>query len=160
MATVALREITRDTVRDVIALVVDPSQTNLVASNSVSIAQAHFEPDAWFRAIYADELPVGFVMVLDNPANEGFTYVWRFMIDQRYQRLGYGRQAMQLIIERAQSNPRVDSIVLSHADRAGNAGPFYRDLGFVETGEIDDGEVVMRLDLQTYETSSSTSPSK
>ena len=57
---------------------------------------------------------------------------------------------MQLIIDRARSIPGVDAIVTSHADRAGNAGPFYRDLGFVETGEVEDGEVVMRLDLEAH----------
>ena len=149
MATVELREITTETLREVIGLAVDPSQSNLVASNAISIAEAHFEQAAWFRAIYADEVAVGFVMVLDKPA-EASSYLWRFMIDKHHQRHGYGRKAMQVIIERARSIPGVDAIVTSHADRAGNAGPFYRDLGFVETGEVEDGEVVMRLDLEAH----------
>ena len=32
-----------------------------------SIAQAHFEEKAWYRAIYADERPVGFIMLYDDP---------------------------------------------------------------------------------------------
>ena len=50
-AVVTLREITGDTVRTICALRVAPAQERLVAPNAVSIAQAHFEPGAWFRAI-------------------------------------------------------------------------------------------------------------
>ena len=52
MATeTTLREITKETVRLVTALDVGPDQDGLVAPNSVSIAEAQFEPKAWFRAI-------------------------------------------------------------------------------------------------------------
>ena len=146
MASVELREITRETVREVLALNVDPSQSALVAPNAVSIAQAYFEPDAWFRAIYSDDAPVGFVMIIDVPA-KAFTYVWRIMIDGRHQGRGHGREAMRLVVERSRSLPGIDALVLSHADRDGNAGPFYRRLGFEYTGEIEDGEVMMRLEL-------------
>jgi diamine N-acetyltransferase len=49
--TVELREITADTVRQITNLEVGPGQSNFVAPNAVSIAQAYFEPKAWFRAI-------------------------------------------------------------------------------------------------------------
>ena len=64
-APVSLREITADTVRTICALRVTPAQERLVAPNAVSIAQAHFEPAAWFRAIYAGDEPVGFAMLFD-----------------------------------------------------------------------------------------------
>lgn len=53
MTVVSLHEITADTVRAVCALEVSPEQRGFVAPNAVSIAEAHFEPRAWFRAIYA-----------------------------------------------------------------------------------------------------------
>lgn len=63
---VSLREITADTVRAVTRLTVAESQKGFVASNAVSLAQALFSPQAWYRAIYlADEL-VGFVMLADE----------------------------------------------------------------------------------------------
>jgi diamine N-acetyltransferase len=52
---VTLREVTADTVRAICRLQVGPGQEQLVAPNAVSIAQAHFEPKAWFRAVYAGE---------------------------------------------------------------------------------------------------------
>lgn len=39
------------------------SQRNMVTDNAVSIAQAHFSENAWFRAVYADDTPIGFIML-------------------------------------------------------------------------------------------------
>ena len=86
-ATVSLREITAATLRAVLRLEVAENQQRFVADNATSIAEAHFEPKAWFRAIYAGETPVGFVMLyLDR--EQPLYYLWRYMIDRRYQ--GHG----------------------------------------------------------------------
>jgi diamine N-acetyltransferase len=143
---VELREITSDNLQSILMLNVSHEQRNLVASNAVSIAEAHFAPNAWFRAIYANDEPVGFVMVADA-IEEQSAWLWRLMVDARYQRSGYGRQALQMVIDRARATPGVRTMYLSYAPTDGNAGPFYRRLGFRETGEIDDGEIVMALYL-------------
>jgi diamine N-acetyltransferase len=62
---VSLREITFDSVRQIMALRVAERQREYVASNAVSIAEGHFNPGAWFRGICVGELPVGFVMLFD-----------------------------------------------------------------------------------------------
>lgn len=54
-AVVTLREVTQETLMPVLRLKVKPGQEQFVADNATSIAEAHFEPTAWFRAIYADE---------------------------------------------------------------------------------------------------------
>ena len=146
LGDVALRALTRDTLREILELDVEDSQKSLVASNAVSIAQAHFESDAWFRGIYAGDTPVGFVMLRDA-LEQRFCYVWRLMIDHTQQGKGYGSAAMSLIIDRARNLESVESIYLSHADRAGHAGPFYRSLGFVAPGEKDGDEIIMKYDL-------------
>lgn len=143
---VELREVTRENLRAVLALSVAAEQRDLVAPNAVSISEAYFDPDAWFRAVYADGEPVGFVMLHDN-VDEHWTYVWRMMIDAAHQRRGYGAQAMELVIERARAMTGVDTIHLSYADREGNAGPFYRRFGFRPTGEVDGDEISMALSL-------------
>jgi diamine N-acetyltransferase len=142
---VTLREITADTVRQVTALEVAPEQRGLVASNAVSIAQAYFEPKAWFRAVAAGDELVGFVMVYRDSAASTF-HVWRFMIDARHQGRGYGRRAMELLIEEARADGATE-VTLSVVPGDGSALDFYAGLGFEETGEIDDGEVAMRLPL-------------
>jgi diamine N-acetyltransferase len=50
-------------VRDIYNLSVAPGQERFVAPNSVSIAEAYFCEKAWFRAIYAEETPVGLLML-------------------------------------------------------------------------------------------------
>ncbi len=111
----SLREITIHDVRAVCMLDVGPGQDELVAPNAVSIAQAHFSPEAWFRAIYADATPIGFAMIEDHSqvldkepelhAGERYIAPWRFMIDHRYQELGFGAQAIRLLIAHARSRP-------------------------------------------------------
>ena len=151
-STVTLREITPETVNTILALSVADSQKHLVASNERSIAQAHFEEAAWFRAIYADEEPVGFLMLHDEtlraePREEGYLVLWRMMIDERFQGMGFGEQAMHLVIAHARTRPGVTRLQTSWRQEEGNAGNFYRKLGFVPTRVDEDGEQWAALDL-------------
>lgn len=146
-ATVSLREVTADTVRAVCDLQVAEHQRHFVAPNAVSIAQAYFEQEnAWFRAVYADETPVGFLMLDDDPANAEY-YLWRLMIDERYQGLGYGRAALELLIAHVRTRPGASELFTSCVPGEGSPCPFYERMGFVYTGAVDDGELVMRLAL-------------
>jgi len=145
-STVTFREITADTVRDICKLAVREDQQQFVAPNSVSIAQAHFSEHAWFRAIYADEAPVGFVMLEDQPEKPEY-YLWRFMIDIRYQRMGFGRRAIQLLIEHVKTRPGAVELLTSIHQAEGSPQGFYENLGFELTGEIEESEAMMRLRL-------------
>ena len=84
---VSLREVTKENLLPILKLSVQEDQNKFVASNAVSIAEAHFEEHAWFRAIYANEDPIGFVM-LYRDTQEAAYELWRFMIDQRSQGKG------------------------------------------------------------------------
>ncbi len=144
---ISLREITKETLRDITRLRVSPEQERLVATNAESIAEAYFSPDiAWFRAIYADDTPVGFLMIEDN-ATEGQYYLWRFMIDVRYQRRGIGQKALELLFEHVKTRPSASVLLTSCVPGQGSPGPFYERMGFVYTGEEDSGELVMRREL-------------
>lgn len=145
---VSLREVTKETLRDITRLKVSPNQERLVATNAESIAEAHFSPDiAWFRAIYADDTPVGFVMLEDNAAI-GRYYLWRFMIDARYQKRGIGQRALELLFEYVKTRPGARVLYTSCVPGEGSPGPFYEKMGFVYTGEEDEGELVMRIELE------------
>jgi diamine N-acetyltransferase len=65
-AAVSLREVTYANLFEVLDLKIKPEQECLVAPNSVSISEAHFWRTGWFRAIYADDTLVGFVMIDDH----------------------------------------------------------------------------------------------
>jgi diamine N-acetyltransferase len=144
---VTLHEITKENLGSILRLQVAPDQEQFVASNAVSLAEAHFEPELpYFRAIYAGDVPVGFLMVEYN-AEEQFYFLWRLMVDQRYQKYGYGRKALELLFAHVKTLPKSDALYTSCVPAAGGPGRFYEKMGFVYTGEEEDGELYMRRDL-------------
>ncbi len=149
---VTLREITADTVRSVIRLSVADSQKGFVATNAVSLAQALFAPDAWYRAIYLGDDAVGFIMLEDQslrspmPEKPKVT-VWRFMIDTNYQGRGIGRAALLRVIEHVRTKGLFDTLELSYVPGPGCPEPFYLGLGFLHTGRVDENEIVLELPL-------------
>ena len=145
-STVTLREVTADTVRAICKLAVEEQQTKFVAANALSISQAYFSEHAWFRAIYADEAPVGFVMLDDQPAKTEY-FLWRFMIDTKYQGMGFGRRAIELVVEHVKTRPRATEFLTSVVQGEGSPQQFYEKLGFKSTGKFEDGEAILRLEL-------------
>ena len=146
-ATVTLREITAATLRPILELEVGADQkVHYPRSNAYSIAEAHFAPDAWFRGIYAGETPVGFVLLSLIPERAEY-FLWRLMIDRRYQRQGYGRQAMRIVIDYVRTLPDATEFYTSHLRGNHGAAAFYRDLGFQYTGDETDGDLLMRMSL-------------
>jgi diamine N-acetyltransferase len=151
-ARVSLREITAETVIAVTRLAVADSQKGFVAPNAVSLAQALFAPEAWYRAIYLDDTPVGFVMLSDGsqaaePTEHPEIGVWRFMIDARHQGQGIGAAALRQVIEQVRARARFATLELSYVPGPGCPEPFYLGLGFRHTGRVEGNEVVLALPL-------------
>lgn len=63
------------------------------------------------------------------------------------QQKGYGRAAMEQLIARLSAHEDCQGIDISYEPENHVAQSFYASLGFRETGEIDDGEVVALLSL-------------
>jgi diamine N-acetyltransferase len=149
---ISLREITEDNAASVRALGTGPDQEPFVSSVVDSLAEAAEVPEAkpWVRAVYADDLPVGFVMVAWNvdpqaPGILGPWFLWKLLID-RHQRLGYGQEVIRQIVELIR-NEGATELLTSYALGDGSPVAFYEALGFVPTGAIHDGEVLARLPL-------------
>ncbi len=143
---ITLEEITEDTLNDALALEVTPEQSRFTPPVAVSIAQAHFSHSAWFRAVYADSPPVGFVMLHLDGLKPKYT-VQRFLIDKRYQRRGYGTAAMKQVIDFVRSLPEATELYATLPSVEHGAAGFLRKFGFVEAGKGENGETVMRLSL-------------
>lgn len=154
---ISIREVTSQTVRMICNLIADPP--GFVAPNAVSIAQAYFHPEAWFRAIYADDAPVGFVMLEDSallptPPPQHSVFLWRFMIHAPEKGKGYGKAALILVIDDLRKRyPQLDVFRTSSVPGANSPRPFYEALGFAFNGEIEDGEEVLVLDLKSWRAS-------
>lgn len=141
---VTLRKLNKENYREILKLKVGQDQTQFVASNAISLAQALFHEEAWFRGIYADDTAVGFVMIEMNYTKPEY-FLWRFMIDENSQGKGYGYQAMELVIKHVKTLPNAKEFFLSYIPAEGSPQGFYSKLGFVNTGDIEEGEEIMRL---------------
>ena len=120
-----------------------------VASNQKSMAQASVHAEAWPRAIEVDGRIVGFLMLYDpslcdEPEDSEFC-VWRLMVDKSRQGEGIGRAALQALIAHVRTRPGAKRLLISHVVDAPRLGRLYAEVGFVATGEVEDGEVVMGM---------------
>ena len=157
-AKITFAEISKDNVNPIVRMNPGVVGERMVATNGISIAQGTYSKNAWFRAVMANDTPVGFVMLFDptldldaaKTQDEALDslYIWRFMIEFKHQGKGYGEQVMKLIIERAKSMPTIRSVSLSYVLSDGNAKPFYERMGFRKTGKVTDGEMEMILPIQ------------
>ncbi|MCK2242946.1 GNAT family N-acetyltransferase [Crossiella sp. S99.2] len=120
---------------------------------AASLAEAAATPEGepWYRAVYAGDEPVGFVMLSWNvppgrPGILGPYFLWRLLIDAGHQGRGYGRAVLARIVDLVRADGGTE-LLTSHQPGEGNPGPFYRGLGFEPTGELDGDEIVLRLVL-------------
>ena len=148
--SIKLMPITDDNRNDVLRLSTRDDQP-FCAPNDYSLQQAeecNAERPGVARpfAIYAEGKPVGFCMFAFDPEDEdedGRYWLWRFMIDQNEQGKGYGQAALAEIIKYFQENG-ADRLLLSTEPENECGIHVYHKAGFKETGEIDDGEAVMK----------------
>jgi diamine N-acetyltransferase len=146
-AHVSLRPVTAQTVSQVCRLRVHPEQDVYVADNATSIAEAYFDSRPWFRAIYADETLVGFVMICDD-ADVPQYFLWRLMIDARYQGHGFGRDALKLVVDYVRRRPGAREFTTAYVPGERSPRDFYARFGFTETGREEHGQREMILSLR------------
>ena len=161
---VHLEKITHKNAWDVCELTIFESQYPFVADNEESLAEAYLAVTseasyAYPFAVYDDDTLVGFVMLgyneswiegPDAPASLKNNYsLWRLMIDKRYQRQGFGREAVRLALEFVRTWPhgKAEACVTSYNPENEVARKLYASFGFAENGEMDDDEIVAVLKL-------------
>ena len=152
---------------DVVDLKLRKEQKDFVAPNFASIIEAYTsigtECTAFPFAIYNDRKVVGFLMIGYNEAamydyfgvykapevSRNNYSIWRFMIDKRYQKRGYGRAAMKLALDFIRTRPcgEAEYCFLSYEPENEVAAKLYRSFGFEENGELDGDEIVAVLKL-------------
>ena len=171
-----LEKITWDNADDVIALRVAREQKDFLPSNIDSLVDAYLSlsegKPVYPFAIYNDKKAVGFIMIdyshdwsgykheawLNSDEykfykDKSYYYIWRFMIDKRYQMRGYGREAIKQAIEFVKTFPcgEAEYCVLSYSPTNEVAKKFYESVGFVEINgdgyyeENDERSAVLKL---------------
>lgn len=143
---VTLQEINEESLWSILDLEVAEEQKKYVAPNAVSIAEAHFSENAWFRAIFAGDKPVGFVLLFIDEEEAEYD-LWRMMIDKRYQRQGFGTQALDLVVDHVTELPKAEVLTLSYLPGDGDPSAFFAQLGFEDSDEWVDDEKILSLKL-------------
>lgn len=145
---IELRKIDNSNRVEIVSLTVSEGQREYIASNEESLAEAETLPEiARPFGIYADGKAVGFAMFAfdennDNPHDK--YWLWRFMIDKSLQGNGYGGAALKEIINYFRDSG-AEEITLSTKESNVAALGLYRKFGFKENGEMNDGEIVLKL---------------
>jgi GNAT superfamily N-acetyltransferase len=148
---VSLRPVSGSNRQAVEALRVSPTQEQFVSSVADSLLEAAEEPHgrAFYWALYAEDAPVGFVMISDEVGSPDPIHLWKLLIDERYQRQGFGTATLDLIVEYFRGRPGVEVLSTSAGQGDGSPITFYERYGFEQTGEIVfDDEVLLRLKLR------------
>lgn len=144
---IELRTITRDDWETCIDLKVARHQAHFVASNLYSLAQSRFLPGFRAVGIHHGGRMVGFALYGPD-ADDGHYWLYRLMIDRRYQGKGHGRAALQRIIASVRrTRRRSDRLMVAYAVDNDVARQLYRDAGFVEQGLAPWGETMACLML-------------
>lgn len=156
-----LRAIDEKNVWSVLKLSVAKEQQSFVATNTESIVEAYTTVASGGVAlpfgIYEDDSPVGFVMIgyerdvsKEIPSVRGGAYsVWRFMIDEKHQGRGLGKQALPIVLDYIRTRPvgDADFCYLSYEAENVVAAKLYHAFGFRETGDYDEEEIIAVLRL-------------
>jgi diamine N-acetyltransferase len=143
---VSLRRIDADNVLAVCGLDVAPTQQTHVARNALTVAEAAYDQNAWLRGIYAGDEPVGLLALVADTEKPDY-WLARLMIAGQHQGRGYGRDAMALLVQHVRELPEARELQTSCVPDDDGPLEFYRSLGFEQTGDVHQGELVLRLTL-------------
>lgn len=134
-------------------LEVHESQKNLVVSVAQSFADALFPPKydsdvplPWIRGVLHNSSPAGFIMCADPTKDQKDPWLWRLLVDKSRQRRGIGKFAVECVLTRYREMGCA-RVLVCWAPTEGNAGDFYKKIGFVETGEKMGEEIVAEFKL-------------
>ena len=155
---IELKEITWENFWQIINLKTSESQSHLLPSNAIFMAQAYVNlkfkyPDVCF-ALYKGSDPIGFTKIVYVPKCvepyqflEDSYMIDGIMIDSLYQGKGYGKEGLYQVLKYIKSKPfgEADSIKLSCYDDNIVAISIYKRLGFQKTDKFVDEEKKLRI---------------
>lgn len=153
--SLTLQPISEKNWRALIKLKVREDQTHFVASNLYSIAESQFgfedegHWDFYPFGAYIENEPVGFVMYCLNFNHSRFqAFIVRLMVDEQHQGKGYGCEIMKQVLDELRSKEQIKNVGISYEPHNEGARKLYASLGFVEPGEIVEGETLAVLKLR------------
>ncbi|MCF6137756.1 GNAT family N-acetyltransferase [Pseudalkalibacillus berkeleyi] len=151
MAQISIQELNVENMYKCLNLKLAEDQVDRIAPNVYSIAESKVNSNFTPYAIHLDDEVIGFVMTEFDPTEIEERKYWipRFMIDVSYQRKGYGKGAMQQVIDMFKKNDDCHYIGLSTEPDNYSALRFYESLGFINTGELlEEREAILLIKVR------------
>jgi len=153
MIQITLKRIDEENFVDAFGLKLGKGQERFVSHPIRSLAQAYvYYHQCTPFGIFYEEIMVGYLMVIYDYDLEEYN-IWHMMIDKKFQGKGYGRAAMEACLAYISSKPFGDSnrvALTCHRENLAALG-LYHKLGFAETGNYDDEEIELALNLKEKE---------
>jgi diamine N-acetyltransferase len=156
MKVLSLQEVTRENWRATLELTVFPEQQRFIANYipiaAIALAKAYIRPGGlvWVPyAFYNNNEMVGFTELAYEPGSLDNYWVFHFFIDHHYQRRGYGKEAISLLLQFIREHhPQCQALQLTVHPENDPARHLYTSVGFRSTGAVFSGEPVYRLTLK------------
>lgn len=153
MPEITIHEVTRENWQAALRLAVYPEQQRFIADYmpiaAIALAKAYIRPGGltWIPyAFYADASMIGFAELAYEPGSEENYWFFHFFIDKQYQGQGYGKQALQTLLQFIKGHfPECRTIYITVHPENERAIRLYTAAGFQATGEERWGEPVYRL---------------
>lgn len=148
---IQLRDVTRDNWEEAMALKGTPEQETFAPTVAESLAKIYIKPDGADVtcipfAIYDDEQMVGFIMHAYEEQTKGSYWINGFIIDEKFQGKGYGKDAFSKIVQWIQKqHPQCEGIRLTVARENDHAKGLYERFGFIDTGIVYGNEQVYKF---------------
>lgn len=149
MIQITLKRINEENFVDAFRLELADGQERFVSHPIRSLAQAYvyYHQCTPFGIFHKDTM-VGYVMIIYD-YDLGEYNIWHMMVDKKHQGNGYGRAAMEACLAYIKSKPFGISnrvVLTCHKDNS-IALDLYHKFGFLETGNYDDEEIELYLEL-------------
>jgi len=139
---IILEPVTKDNWRDCAALTVRPDQQEFVNAVAYYLCLCHYGSLWQPLAVVRGGQVVGFCMWAAD--DDGSRWIGGVVVDAALQRQGVGRGMVRALLDRFGAEPGVPNVALSYVPENRAARALYLSLGFVETGEMEDDEIVAR----------------
>ena len=125
------------------SLEVDEPQQGFIRSNAWSIAESLYHPELRPLGIYRGGTMIGFLMY-GSAEQDGSVWLFRIMIDKKFQGQGLGKEALQRVIRRMRDEGYTEvNIGWDPANEV--AERLYLSQGFEPTGIAEWGEKTARI---------------
>jgi diamine N-acetyltransferase len=137
---ITLKDVTKQNWFDIIRLSSAEDLKNKVfektiASNCLSLAQASIEENWTVKAIYQNDMPIGFTMYGYSDELAGYE-ICRIMIDYKFQGNGFGKKALLLVIKEMVNQFKSEEIYITFVPDNEIAKQLYLSVGFKDTGKV------------------------